>query len=240
MLRRIAFILAAVLAAGLGAPASQAQFGPGPQGRAPYAEGGGRNIAGRFDYYALVLSWSPSYCAGLQRDGYDPQCHRRDGKRYSFVLHGLWPQHERGWPESCPTRERPFVPQQTIDRMLDIMPSNKLVIHEYKKHGTCAGLGVDGYFDTARRLYQKIKVPARYHNPNQTVTVSPREVVSDFVEANAGLRPEMLAVACGGPGNRLREIRVCFDKKGDYRACGRNETQKRLCSTDRVTLPPVR
>ena len=44
--------------------------------------------------------------------------------------------------------------------MLDIMPSKKLVFHEYRKHGTCSGLGVDGYFDLARRLYEKVQDPA--------------------------------------------------------------------------------
>ena len=46
--------------------------------------------------------------------------------------------------------------------MLDIMPSKKLVFHEYRKHGTCSGLGVDGYFDLARQLYDKVKIPPRF------------------------------------------------------------------------------
>ena len=75
----------AVVGAGLtflSAPPAAAQFGPGPGGRAPFSpQPPGKNEAGRFDYYAMVMSWSPSYCAGLQRGGYDPQCHARDGKR---------------------------------------------------------------------------------------------------------------------------------------------------------------
>jgi len=240
MLRRLVVGATALLALACSALGASAQFGPGPGGRAPYADGGGRNVAGQFDYYALVLSWSPTYCASLQRGGYDPQCHRRDGKRYAFVLHGLWPQHERGWPENCPTRERPYVPQPTIDSMLDIMPSNKLVIHEYRKHGTCAGLGIDGYFDLARKLYNKVKVPERFVSPNDTISVSTDEMVRSFVSANPGLRPDMIAVACGGSGGRLREVRICFDKGGEYRACGRNENQRRMCSASRMLMPPVR
>jgi ribonuclease T2 len=38
----------------------------------------------------------------------------------------------------------------------------------------------------------------------------------------------------------LREVRVCFDKDGAFRACGRNENQARLCSADRMYVPPVR
>ena len=51
---------------------------------------GNDHEAGSFDYYALSLSWSPTYCADKgARDG-GPQC---NGPRpYAFVLHGLWPQ----------------------------------------------------------------------------------------------------------------------------------------------------
>ena len=50
----------------------------------------------------------------------------------------------------------------------------------------------------------------------------------------------MIAVQCGGAGNRLKEVRICFDKGGNFRACGRNENQARLCSADRMYVPPVR
>lgn len=218
-----------------------AQYGTGPGGRAPYAyQPSGRNEAGRFDYYALVLSWSPTYCAGLTRNGYDPQCHSRDGRRYAFVLHGLWPQHERGYPENCRTAERPFVPRPTINQMLDIMPSPNLVIHEYRKHGTCSGLAPNDYFAFARKTFERVKIPPRFERPNEAFFVTPGEVVQSFVSINPQLKPDMIAVVCGGSGNRMREIRICLDREGAPRACGRNEDQRRLCSADRMYVPPVR
>lgn len=238
-LASLGLALAAVLPLGL--RDATAQIGPGPAGKAPFsAQAPARNEAGKFDYYSLVMSWSPTHCAGLQRNGYDPQCHSRDGKRYSFILHGLWPQHERGWPQDCPTQSRPFVQQKTIDGMLDIMPSRGLIIHEYRKHGTCSGLSPEDYFAVSRQLFKKVAVPPRYERPNQALTVSPTEIVRDFLTANPGLKAENLAVACGGPGNRLREIRVCFSREGQYRACGRNEDARKLCSAPKVYLPPVR
>src|SRR5690606_775520 len=63
--------------------------------------------AGVFDYYSLVLSWSPTYCASAKSTEGEPQC-RRDARPYAFVLHGLWPQYERGYPEYCSTRDRPY------------------------------------------------------------------------------------------------------------------------------------
>src|ERR1700729_2986492 len=62
-----------------------------------------QNEPGKFDYYVLSLSWSPSFCAAnaerpSARSKPDPQCGPRP---YSFVVHGLWPQYERGFPEFC-------------------------------------------------------------------------------------------------------------------------------------------
>ncbi len=198
-----------------------------------------RNVAGEFDYYALVMSWSPTYCSDAsERD--DQQCNRADGRRFAFILHGLWPQYEKGYPGMCRTARRPFVSQPVIDGMLDIMPSRGLIIHEYRKHGTCSGLQPENYFATARQLFSGIRVPERFKNPFETQFMSPREVISDFTRLNPQIKPDMMAIACGGSGNRLKEIRFCFTKDGTPRSCGSNEDQRRMCSADRIFVPPVR
>jgi ribonuclease T2 len=202
--------------------------------------GSASSTAGAFDYYALVLSWSPTHCSTPEGADDELQCARRDGRRYAFVLHGLWPQYERGYPESCPTRNRPWVPQPVIDGMLDIMPSPGLVKHEFRKHGTCSGLNATQYYELSRRLFERIEIPSRFKNPFEGQFLRPDEVVDELVAANPGLEAEMVAVACGGPGNRLRDVRICFTKAGDLRACGANEDQRRLCRADRVHVPPVR
>jgi ribonuclease T2 len=218
-----------------------AQYGTGPSGRAPYSyQPRERNEAGRFDYYALVLSWSPTYCDSRDRDNDDPQCDLYDGRRYAFVLHGLWPQYERGWPQDCPTRQRPYVPRSTIDRMLDIMPNPRLVIHEYRKHGTCSGLPPDAYFDLARKAFSSVKIPPRYVRPNRAFFVTPGELREEFVSANPGLKHSMLVISCGGRGGRLREVRICLSREGHFRDCGRNDDQRRLCRQSRMYVPPVR
>jgi ribonuclease T2 len=198
-----------------------------------------RDEAGGFDYYVLALSWSPTYCADAGDRRRDPQC---AGRPFAFVLHGLWPQHERGrWPQDCKSEDRGWVPGPVADRMLDIMPSKRLVFHGYRKHGTCTGLGVDGYFDLARKLHDKVKIPPRFVNlKDERHFVGVSELVQEFLAANPELKPDMLSVQCGGAGNRLKEVRVCFTKAGQFRTCGRNEDQRRLCSADRMYVPPVR
>jgi len=212
--------------------------GPGEPRSSAAANNGGP--AGTFDYYALVLSWSPTHCESPEGQDDDMQCARRDGRRYAFILHGLWPQYARGYPESCPTRDRPYVPQPVIDDMIDIMPGKGLIIHEYRKHGTCSGLSPDAYYRLARRLYESLKMPEQFRKPSQAQFLDPRDVVSAFVAANPGLRADMLAVACRGPGSRLREVRVCFSRSGALMPCGDNERQGKLCRGNRMHVPPVR
>ena len=193
-----------------------------------------RDRAGVFDYYLLSLSWSPSYCATANGA-------RQCARRFAFVLHGLWPQFERGWPQDCQSPDRGYVPFRVAEGMRDIMPSDKLVFHTYRKHGTCSGLGVDGYFALARRLYEKITIPPRFRDlVDARFMISPGDLVGEFLASNPELKPDMIAVSCAGPGHRLREVRICFDKGGNLRACGANEEQRRLCSAARMYVPPVR
>jgi ribonuclease T2 len=206
----------------------------------PGESGSSSGVPGRFDYYTLVLSWSPTYCASLSRDGNDPQCNGPRGDRYAFVLHGLWPQYERGFPLSCAARAGTFVPQPVIERMQDIMPNPKLTIHEYRTHGTCSGLEPAAYYELARRLFARINVPQRYLGPRADQLVATAELLEDFLGANPGLEHGMVAVACGGPGNLLKDVRFCFTRKGEPRRCGANEAQDRLCRATRVNVPPVR
>ncbi len=70
--------------------------------------------------------------------------------------------------------------------------------------------------------------------------IAPGELMREFLAANPALKPDMIAVQCGGTGNRLKEVRVCFDKGGNFRSCGRNEDQAKLCAADRMYVPPVR
>ena len=59
------------------------------------------NVLGNFDYYALVLGWAPTYCAERRESAQGCRMRRRMPR--AFVLHGLWPQYEKGWPENCRT-----------------------------------------------------------------------------------------------------------------------------------------
>jgi len=186
---------------------------------------------GRFDYYVLALSWSPEYCAsqGGARDKL--QCVDR---RYGFVTHGLWPQFEKGFPRNCRGTGEPSY--DTVQRMLDIMPSPGLVRHEWRSHGTCSGLTPGVYFDVVRRYYAAIRIPKAFQEPEKTILIEPGELKRRFLEANTGMRTESLAVVCSG--RNLRELRVCLTKEGKPRPCGRDVRDQ--CAVDQAVLRPVR
>jgi ribonuclease T2 len=124
--------------------------------------------------------------------------------------------------------------------MLDIMPSRGLVIHEYRAHGTCSGLDPARYFATAHRLFDSINIPQRFRNPFDSQFVAPADIRREFLQANPNFRPDMIAVVCGGADKGLKEVRLCVSKDGQPRTCGQNENQSKLCSADRVFIPPTR
>ena len=190
-----------------------------------------------FDYYALTLSWSPTYCASKKGRRDRGQCGSQ--RRFAFVVHGLWPQYNRGWPQYCKTNQR-WVGRRQIKRMLDIMPSKRLIIHEWTKHGSCSRLGQKAYFKLTRQLFAKVLTPARYLSPNKPVLITPQKLVSDFLKTNRGLTADSLSVQCGNSRNqaRLSELRICFSKSGEFTSCGQNE--RRRCNAQTLILPPVR
>ena len=195
-----------------------------------------RNKPGAFDYYVLVLSWMPSYCRTEGRDRKDGQCEA--SKPRAFRLHGLWPQYDKGWPESCPIGKRPWVPAKLIEEMRDIMPSKTLIIHEYRVHGTCSGLEPAQYFGVARQLYERVSVPLRFLANDADRLASPDEIEREFLAANPWLEPDMISVTCRRAN--LLDIRVCFGRDLFPRACGVNEDQKRLCPAANIAVPPVK
>src|SRR5688572_2676514 len=93
-----------------------------------------QNQPGQFDFYVLALSWSPSFCEAAAERGNPPkeQCGVRP---FSFVVHGLWPQYEKDFPEFC-QNPAPRLDRNIVSSMLDLMPAPRLIFHQWDKHGT--------------------------------------------------------------------------------------------------------
>ena len=196
-----------------------------------------QNAPGEFDFYVLSLSWSPSFCEaaserGNSSRGIQTQC---AGRPFSFVVHGLWPQYDRGFPNYC-ERPAPRLARNIMTSMLDLMPAPGLIYNEWDKHGTCSGLGARGYFETIRKARAAVRIPADYLQLADPKTVSPAEIEDAFIKANPGLPSTAIAVTCDS--RRLSEVRICLSKDLQFRAC--DEIDRRACRRDRVLMPPVR
>ncbi len=200
------------------------------------SEGADGDAPGAFAYYLLALSWSPTYCDQLENAERAPlQC--GSDRPFAFIVHGLWPQNERGWPRDCPVGERgDDVPRALKDEMLDLMPSPALIESQWDRHGTCTGDTQADYFATTRSFRERIAIPQDFVRLSEPLRITGAAVEQAFLTANAGLDADAIAVVCNR--GRLREVRVCFTREGDFRSCGQDVRD--TCGDEPVTMPPVR
>lgn len=184
-----------------------------------------------YDFFVLSLSWSPSYCAAEGADANRQQC--RSGRDHAFVVHGLWPQFERGWPEFCESAEPARVPDALVGEFLDMIPSAGLIGHQWRKHGSCADMSQRDYFALTRAARERVTAPVRFDGLSSEVAIAPDEVEADFIAANPGMPAEGIAVTCDG--RFLREVRICMTKDLEFRAC--EEVDARACRLPRALMP---
>lgn len=192
--------------------------------------------AGQFDFYVLSLSWSPSYCeAAEDRTGGRTRDRQCSGRPFAFVVHGFWPQYERGFPSDCQV-PAPRLARAIVDDMLDIMPSPRLVFHEWDRHGTCSGLSAKTYFALVRSAWNAVKIPPDFVQVDQPISVTPSQVAGAFLKANSQLARDAINVSCDG--RRLTEVRICLTKELGFRSC--SEMARFSCRRDKVVMPAVR
>lgn len=183
-----------------------------------------------FDSYILALSWSPTYC--LSPKASPAQCDT--GQPRGFVVHGLWPDGASSRAGFCQS-PAPYVPEPVISAMIDLMPSKGLILHEWRRHGTCSGLTPELYFKTVRAAAGRVIVPNQLRAPTDPVSLTAAEVEAAFLAANPGLRSDMIDVECAS--GRLKEVRICLSRDLGFVACARQD--RRSCAADRVLKLPA-
>jgi len=196
-----------------------------------------QNAPGEFDFYVLSLSWSPSFCEAASERGNSGNSQQAQcgGRPFSFVVHGLWPQYENGFPNYC-QRPSPRLDRNIMTSMLDLMPAPGLIFSEWDKHGTCSGLGQRAYFEAIRKARAAVKIPPEYLELSAPKTVAPAEIEDAFIKVNPGLSASAIAVTCDR--TRLSEVRICLSKDLQFRAC--EEIDRRACRREQVVMPPLR
>ncbi|WP_183447503.1 ribonuclease T2 family protein [Microvirga lupini] len=187
---------------------------------------------GQFDFYVLALSWSPGFCENS--GSRSRQCD--SGSGLGFVTHGLWPQNEKGYPSFCEPNGR-FVPQAAIADAKGLFPDDNLARYQWRKHGTCSGESPSGYFQAVRRARELVRIPDGFKGLDSRSRVLPSEIERAFLNANPGLRPDMIAVSCGR--RIFQEVRICLGKDlRGYHQCP--EVDRDGCRAGEITVPAVR
>ena len=186
--------------------------------------------AGDFDYYVMSLSWSPTWCALEGRERGSPQC----DADFGWVLHGLWPQYEDGWPSYCNTNERNPSRSDTSAQS-DVFGSSGSAWHQWNKHGRCSGLSSSDYYALSREAYARIERPALLRQLDRSVRL-PATVIEDaFLEANPKLDANQITITC--KAGRIQEARICMTRDLELRACGRDV--RRDCSMKDALFDPI-
>jgi len=188
---------------------------------------------GTFDYYLLSLSWSPAFCLS------DPGAAECSGpRRFGFIVHGLWPQYEKGWPENCNVHQQ--VPDNVVSAISDIMPARGLVHHEWSAHGTCSGLDPTDFFALLRRAYAGIAVPASLSRVAQEIEQPPGAIAAEFLHATPKLSAQSIVITCSRQdAPRLREVHICLDRDLNPRACSA-DAARGACRAATLIVPPIR
>ncbi len=189
--------------------------------------------AGDFDYYVLSLSWSPTWCAleGDRRGS--PQC--EETADFGWVLHGLWPQYEDGWPSYCRTPHRNPSRSETA-AMADIMGSGGSAWHQWNKHGRCSGLSSEAYYALAREAYAQVMRPSILRRLEREVRLPAAVIEEAFLEENPKLNADGLTITC--KASRIQEARICLDRDLNPRVC--SGSVSRDCAMTDALFSPIR
>ena len=159
----------------------------------------------RFDYYLLSLSWSPEHCA----ETHDTSSQCTGPKPFGFVVHGLWPNASSG-PNPMNCDGPAYNPRLTPKDLMEIMPSQSLMRHEWSTHGTCSGMGQAEYFQLVEKAWSLVVIPPDVKNPDHQVSISPLDLKKHFAAANPSLPADGITI--DDNGSYLREVRVCLTK----------------------------
>ncbi|MEO0498497.1 MAG: ribonuclease T2 [Pseudomonadota bacterium] len=189
--------------------------------------------AGDFDYYVMALSWSPNWCA-IEGDARESdQCDPRHD--HGWILHGLWPQFETGWPSNCRTSQRNPSRSDT-GAMADIMGTGGLAWHQWQKHGRCSGLSAADYFALSRKAYNSVTRPPVLRQLPKSVQIAPGVIEEVWLKHNPDLTANGLTVTC--KARHIQEVRICLTPDLTPRTCGRDVI--RDCTAETATFDPVR
>ena len=167
--------------------------------------------------YTLALSWAPEFCRGREGSAAQRrQCSGREG-RFGMVVHGLWPDGGRSWPQWCAPQVQPQ--PQDLRANMCITPSARLLARQWAKHGSCMTRRPATYFKVTRILWNGLHMPD-FDRISREDGLTAGTIRTRFVDANPGWIAEAVGVKLDSRG-WLEELRLCYDTRFMPKACDR-------------------
>jgi ribonuclease T2 len=159
--------------------------------------------------YTLALSWSPEFCrTRTDEPAHAMQCSGARGS-FALVVHGLWPESAKGWPQWCEARAA-LTPAEVRGAMC-LMPSERLVARAWAKHGSCMVPRPEAYLKVIRILHSGLRLPD-YDRIAREENLTAGRIRSAFADANPEWPESAVGVELNARG-WLEEIRLCYSKR---------------------------
>lgn len=159
--------------------------------------------------YTLALSWSPEFCRGKESDLRQRlQCSGAMG-RFGFVVHGLWPEGAKAFPQYC--RKVPPPSLAVVRAQLCRTPTVDLIAHEWAKHGSCMAGDAAGYFKVSNILADSIRYPAM-ERLSRDPALTAGKLRAALAAANPGRPAQSFGLLVSRSG-WLREVIVCMNRR---------------------------
>lgn len=159
--------------------------------------------------YTLALSWSPEFCKPRKSSpSHRVQCSGDNG-RFGMVVHGLWPDGQRTWPQWCRQQNR-LTPAQ-LRKAMCMMPSARLIARQWAKHGSCMVKKPETYLGVTRVLWESLRIP-EYDRISREDGLTAGRIRAAFADANPGIARDAVGVKLNDRG-WLQELRICYSKR---------------------------
>ena len=176
--------------------------------------------AATFDYYLLAASWQPGFCVSHADK---PECKNLVGTyaATNLDLHGLWPNDYDGShpfycgvPQSQINLDSPAtwcsmasygVSSTTMSNLAMYMPGVQSCLdkHEWYKHGSCANMTPDTYWNTADGMISRLNTTSfsNFIRNNIGKYVSRTQLLNAFNSSQGAGTSSAVALQCTKTNN---------------------------------------
>jgi ribonuclease T2 len=168
-------------------------------------------------HYLLSINLAPAACVLHPEWRELRQC--QEG--YALIVHGLWTE-KSAMQKSEVCSETPPELSPIQQRVLEkLMPDEDMRNKAWQKYGACMGLSAQEYFRAITSYTNKLKLPDVFKIEGHDRDVGRDVLLSEIQKLNVSLPEKGVYLRCQSNQNKtfLTEIRVCYDKLGQFAEC---------------------